>query len=786
MAHIDRSLNLNDVWIKVSDGIEHIYRIQDMSATAYMELYTHVYNYCTTTQHHPTATRSPAPRVPSANNRNNNTNEGANIVGGELYAKLKNHLKNYLEKISEKGLDLQGEDVLRFYTTNWEQYRFSSKVTNGFCHYLNRHWVRREYDSGRKDVYEVFTMAIEIWQMVFFQPLNRQVTLACLQLIKSERNNEVINTRLISGVIQSYVELGFAENSTVPSTNAQITSPTLAVYKDHFEAQFLQDTEQFYRLEAATFLFHNSVTEYLKKVVAQRLDEEVHRVQSYLHSSTLAALIKRVEDVLIRDQLDAIYNEAKTLLRDEKHSDLALLYKLVNRVPNATLELKRIVEDHIRQMGIDAIDRVSGTAINDPKLYVETILDIHTKFFKLVQVSFSSEQGFTAALDKACGKFINNNAVTTAAGNTTKSPELLARYCDALLRRGTKAVEETDLEEKFNQIMVVVFNYVEDKDVFQKFYGKMLAKRLVGQLSASDDYEESMISKLKQACGFEYTSKLQRMFQDIGVSKNLIDQYRTYCEKRKLDDIVDFSVMVLSSNSWPFSAPPNFVLPPELKRTFDSFTHFYTQQHNGRKLTWLHQHSKGDLQTLYTKPKYILHVSTYQMVVLLLFNKLPNWTVERMQDETQIKMELFLQVLCALLKSKLIVCSQINDDELDDDFKETDIKTNYTIQISEEFKSKKIKINLNVPLKAVEQKDIEGLHRTIDEDRKMVIQAAIVRTMKARQTLKHALLMQEVIQQLSSRFKPKIPVIKKCIDILIEKEYLERQTNEKDVLRYLA
>lgn len=74
------------------------------------------------------------------------------------------------------------------------------------------------------------------------------------------------------------------------------------------------------------------------------------------------------------------------------------------------------------------------------------------------------------------------------------------------------------------------------------------------------------------------------MFQDIGVSKNLIDQYRTYCEKRKLDDIgmigftkinrkliyvifflVDFSVMVLSSNSWPFSAPPNFVLPPEVK-----------------------------------------------------------------------------------------------------------------------------------------------------------------------------------------------------------------------------
>ena len=44
---------------------------------------------------------------------------------------------------------------------------------------------------------------------------------------------------------------------------------------------------------------------------------------------------------------------------------------------------------------------------------------------------------------------------------------------------------------------MVVFKYIEDKDVFQKFYSKMLAKRLVGHLSASDDAEASMISKLK-------------------------------------------------------------------------------------------------------------------------------------------------------------------------------------------------------------------------------------------------------------------------------------------------
>jgi hypothetical protein len=74
------------------------------------------------------------------------------------------------------------------------------------------------------------------------------------------------------------------------------------------------------------------------------------------------------------------------------------------------------------------------------------------------------------------------------------------------------------------------------------------------------------------------------------------------------------------------------------------------------------------------------------MVVLLLFNKVLTWTVERIQDETQIKSELLLQILFGLLKSKLFVCTDINEDEIDEDFKETDIKTNYSIRLSTDFR----------------------------------------------------------------------------------------------------
>jgi cullin 3 len=74
----------------------------------------------------------------------------------------------------------------------------------------------------------------------------------------------------------------------------------------------------------------------------------------------------------------------------------------------------------------------------------------------------------------------------------------------------------------------------------------------------------------------------------------------------------------------------------------------------------------------------------------------------------------------------------------------------------------------------------------VEEDRKPQIEAAIVRIMKARKRLDHNAVVSEVTRQLAPRFLPNPAVIKKRIESLIEREFLERDSSDRKMYVYLA
>ena len=65
-----------------------------------------------------------------------------------------------------------------------------------------------------------------------------------------------------------------------------------------------------------------------------------------------------------------------------------------------------------------------------------------------------------------------------------------------------EAIEDT-LEK-----VVKLLAYISDKDLFAEFYRKKLARRLLQDRSSSDEHERSILSRLKQQCGAQFTSKV--------------------------------------------------------------------------------------------------------------------------------------------------------------------------------------------------------------------------------------------------------------------------------------
>ena len=135
----------------------------------------------------------------------------------------------------------------------------------------------------------------------------------------------------------------------------------------------------------------------------------------------------------------------------------------------------------------------------------------------------------------------------------------------------------------------------------------------------------------------------------------------------------------------------------------------------------------------------------------------------------------------SLTKDELEHCQYLAKNKFLNVEKETEeYKLNYN------FKNKKIKIDIHnfTPKVMAEKKKIDDV-KFIDDDRKIVIQSVLVRIMKTRKTLEHTKLIQECLGDIN-RFTPDISMVKKCIEMLIDKDYFERNEDNRKIYNYVA
>uniref|UniRef100_A0A7N8XZH6 Cullin 2 n=1 Tax=Mastacembelus armatus TaxID=205130 RepID=A0A7N8XZH6_9TELE len=673
-------------------------------------------------------------------------------LGERLYTETKVFLENHVRQLYKKVLESE-EKVLVMYHRYWDEYSKGADYMDCLYRYLNTQFIKKnklteadlQYGYGGVDMneplMEIGELALDMWRKLMIEPLQAVLIRMLLNEIKNDRCGENPNQKVIHGVINSFVHVEQYKKKF-----------PLKFYQEIFEGPFLSKTGEYYKQEASNLLQESNCSQYMEKVLGRLKDEEV-RCRKYLHPSSYGKVIHECQQRMVADHLQFLHGECQSIIQQEKKDDMANMYTLLRAVSSGLPHMIHELQVHIHNEGIRGTSNLSQE--NMPTLFVESVLEVHSKFVQLINTVLNGDQHFMNALDK------------------------LAKYCDNLLKKSAKGMTENEVEDKLTSF-ITVFKYIDDKDIFQKCYARMLAKRLIHGLSLSMDSEEAMINKLKQACGYEFTSKLHRMYTDMSVSADLNNKFNNFIKIQEtvVDLGISFQIYVLQAGAWPLTHVPSstFAIPQELEKSVQMFELFYNQHFSGRKLTWLHYLCTGEVKMNYLPKPYVAMVTTYQMAVLLAFNNSQTVTYKELQDSTQMNEKELQKTIKSLLGVKM----------LNHDLEKEEIEAESTFSLNMSFTSKRTKFKITTSMQKDTPQEMEQTRSAVDEDRKMYLQAAIVRIMKARKVLRHNALIQEVINQSKARFNPSISMIKKCIEVLIDKQYIERSQTSADEYSYVA
>ncbi|KAH7683890.1 cullin 3 protein [Dioscorea alata] len=669
--------------------------------------------------------------------------------GEKLYSGLVATMTSHLKEISRSIEAAQGGLFLEELNRKWEEHNKALQMIRDILMYMDRTFVPINHKTP------VHELGLNLWRdnIIYSSKIQMRLLDTLLELIQRERTGEVINRGLMRNITKMLMDLGSS------------------VYQENFEKPFLDVSASFYSLESQEFIECCDCGEYLKKA-ERRLNEEIERVSHYLDNKSESKITLVVETEMIANHMQRLVHMENSglvnMLVDDKYEDLSRMYNLFRRVPEGLSMIREVMTTHLRETGRQLV--TDPDRLKDPVDFVQHLLDAKDKYDKIISTAFNNDKAFQNGLNSSFEYFINLN---------NRSPEFISLYVDDKLRKGLKGFSEEDVETVLDKVMML-FRYLQEKDVFEKYYKQHLAKRLLSGKTISDDAERSMIVKLKTECGYQFTSKLEGMFTDMKTSQ---DTMQGFYASQSFDtgDSPTLAVQVLTTGSWPTQPSPPCNLPAEILGVCERFRAFYLGTHTGRRLTWQTNMGTADLKATFGKgQKHELNVSTYQMCILMLFNSSDHLSYKEIIQATNIPaadLKRCLQSLACVKGKNVLRKEPMSKDIAEDD----------AFYFNDKFTSKffKVKIGTVVAQKESEPEKQETRQR-VEEDRKPQIEAAIVRIMKSRRVLDHNNIVAEVTKQLQARFLPNPVVIKKRIESLIEREFLERDKVDRKLYRYLA
>jgi len=633
----------------------------------------------------------------------------------------------------------------------WQNHQIMNKWLKKFFTYLDRYYVKHH------SLPTLSQAGLRCFRDRVYDEIKEQATGAILGLINEEREGRIIDKSLVKSVVELYESMGMG---------------TLDAYNADLEEPLLRATREYYARKREDWI-NDSTPDYLIKA-EDSLDEERKRVEDYLNNSSETKILRVVEEeILERVEMLLLQKESsgcRALLQNDKSEDLQRMFRLFSRLENGLNPMASILQNFITTTGEDIINRRKARLDggekdkNDDPKFVKAIMALHEKYLDVVKKDFAGNSLFQKGLKDAFVEIVNKNV-----GQYTNA-ELMSTFCDRILKSGGEKLSESEVEVNLEKI-VQLFSYLTDKDMFAEIYRNQLAKRLLSQRSTSDDAEKLMIAKLKMQCGTQFTSKMEGMLADLAVGSDQRSEFET--RMRSVETKLDFSVQVLTTGFWPTYKSPEIALTPEMAKCMGVFKEWHDQKHQKRKLGWVFSQGNASVRGVFkNKKSYDIQVTTLQAVALDAMNGGVSMTFTELSRKLNVEENILKPLMHSLSCGKYKVIRK--------NPASNKINTTDSFIANEKFASNMRKIR--IPMASL---DSTMNTKRVEEDRTIAIEAAIVRIMKARKTLQHQQLLSEVLAQLNF-FNPNPRVVKKRIEALIEREYLERSSDNAQVYNYLA
>ncbi|KAE8650386.1 cullin-1 [Cucumis sativus] len=737
------SIDLEQGWDFMQKGITKLKNILEglpepqFSSEDYMMLYTTIYNMCTQ-------------RFP-------------NDYSHQLYDKYRESFEEYIiSSVLPSLRDKHDEFLLRELVERWANHKVMVRWLSRFFYYLDRYFI------ARRSLPSLHTVGLTCFRDLVYRELNAKVRDAVISLIDKEREGEQIDRALLKNALDIFVEIGMGE---------------MDCYENDFEVAMLKDTAAYYSRKASNWILEDSCPDYMLKA-EDCLRREKDRVSHYLHSSSESKLLEKAQHELLSayctQLLEKEHSGCHALLRDDKVDDLSRMFRLFSKIPRGLEPVSNTFKQHVTAQGTALVKQAEDAASNkkaekkdavdlQEQVFIRKVMVLHDKYMAYVDNCFQNHTLFHKALKEAFEVFCNKSV----AGSS--SAELLSTFCDNILKKGgSEKLSDEAIEETLEKV-VKLLAYISDKDLFAEFYRKKLARRLLFDKSANDDHERSILTKLKQQCGGQFTSKMEGMVKDLAMARENQSNFEEYlCNNPQAHPGIDLTVTVLTTGYWPSYKSFDLNLPAEMVNCVESFKGFYHIKENHKKLTWIYSLGTCNINGKFESKTIELIVTTYQASVLLLFNIFEQLCYSEIKTQLNLGDEDIVRLLHSLSCAKYKILN-----------KEPNTKTisptdHFTFNLKFTDKMRRIKI----PLPPVDDK--KKVIKDVDKDRRYAIDASIVRIMKSRKVLSHQQLVLECVEQLSRMFKPDFKIIKKRIEDLIARDYLERDTDNPTLFRYLA